>query len=90
MLAKGHHRARTLGALGVTYLPCLISVCSSIDDVIAAAPWLNAAAAQRCFDEERPPMLRDFGRSALLHAYESRPRRRLLQLRVEVSSQWLP
>ena len=90
LMAKGHHRARVLRAMGVNYLPCLVSVCESIDDVLAAAPTLNPRAVERCFDAERPAMLRDFGRSALVHSYEARSRRRLLQLKLEVSSQWLP
>jgi hypothetical protein len=90
LLVKGHHRARVLRAHGVPYVPCLVSVCTSIDDIVAAAPSVNAQTAQRCFDSERPPMLRDFDRAAWLHTYQARARRRLLQVRVEVTSQWLP
>ncbi len=90
LLVKGHHRARVLRSMGVTFLPCLISACSGIDDVLAAAPTLDRKAVENCFSQSRPTMLRDFDRSAFTHSHEALPRQRLLQVRVEVTSQWLP
>ena len=90
LLVKGHHRARVLRSRGVTFLPCIISMCESIDDVLAAAPGLDRQGVERCFQVRRPCMLRDFSRSSLVHTFEARTRRRLLQVRMEVSSSLLP
>ena len=90
LLVKGHHRARVLRAAGATFLPCLVSWCSSLDEVLAAAPSLQREEAARCFAADRPPMLRDFDRSALVHSYEAKARRHLLQVRIDVTRQWLP
>jgi hypothetical protein len=90
LLVKGHHRARVLRALGVNYLPCLVSVCTSTDDVLAVAPWLQRSQVEAQFESPRPVMVRDFDRPSLVHSHEARTRRRLLQLKLEVSAQWLP
>ncbi len=90
LLVKGHHRAHVLRAKGVTYVPCLISSCESMNDVFDATPMLDRTAVGRCFSLPRPTMLRDFDRSAFTHRHEARARQRLLQVRVEITSQWLP
>jgi hypothetical protein len=90
MLVDGHHRARVLRALGVTFLPCIVSVCSDVDDVLAAAPAVSDLDLDALFDSPRPPMLRDFGRSTLVHTYRARRPGRLLQWRIEPAVQWLP
>jgi len=90
LLVDGHHRARVLRALGVTFLPCIVSVCSDLDDVIAAAPSAGDLDLEALFESPRPPMLRDFGRGALVHTYSARRPGRLLQWRIEPSVQWLP
>ncbi len=90
LLVKGHHRARVLRAMGVKHLPCLISACTELSDIFSAAPGLDRAAVERCFAASRPTMLRDFDRAALTYSHQASKRRRLLQVRVEVSSRWLP
>lgn len=90
LLVKGHHRATVLRAAGATYVPCLISWCTSIDEVLAAASSLARDEVAQCFAVDRPAMLRDFGRAALIHSYAARARRLMLQVRVEVTRQWLP
>jgi hypothetical protein len=90
LLVEGRHRARVLRAAGETYLPCLISNCADLDDVREAAPAVTALDLERLFDAPRPPMLRDFGRAELVYRYEARRLRRLLQLRIEATAQWVP
>lgn len=90
LLVKGHHRAQVLRALGVKHLPCLISSCESIDDVLAAAPTLSRRAVELCFSQRRPPMARDFDRSAFVHQHEVAARQLLVQVKVDFTSNWLP
>lgn len=90
LLVKGHHRAKVLRDLGVTYLPCLISACETLDEVWVAAPTLQREQVERCFYWPRPPMLSDFDRHALTYRHDALPRQRLLQMRVELSNHWLP
>lgn len=90
LLVEGHHRAQVLRARGEQYLPCLVSECADLDDVRDAAPALRDIDLARFFEAPRPPMLRDFARSALVHRYAATPLRRLLRLRLELTSQWVP
>lgn len=90
LLVEGGHRARVLRALGLTYVPCLISSCIDLDDVRAARPGIEALDLSRYFEAPRPPMLRDFDRPALVCRYRARVLRRLLRLKVEASSYWVP
>lgn len=90
LLVDGHHRARALRAAGVTFVPAIVSVCGDLDDVVAVAPRLAELDLEGMFDAPRPPMLRDFGRGVLVHSYPARRPSRLLQWRIEATSQWLP
>jgi hypothetical protein len=90
LLVEGGHRARVLRALGLTYVPCLISSCIDLDDVRAARPGIEALDLDRYFEAPRPPMLRDFDRPALVCRYRARVLRRVLRLTVDASSHWVP
>ena len=89
LLVKGHHRARALRALGVTYLPCLVSVCADLDNLAACAPRRVVDTWQRYFADPRPPMLRDFDRRKLPFVYQSQPLRQQLRLQWTVTNEWV-
>ncbi|MBL8328382.1 MAG: ParB-like nuclease domain-containing protein [Rubrivivax sp.] len=86
LLVDGHHRVRMLRNLGIGFVPCLISACDDLDDVLRVAPHLAALDVARWFDLARPPMLRDHDRPSLVHTHRACPPRRLMQLRCE--AQW--
>ena len=88
VMVRGHHRALALRAAGVAYLPCLISVCSSLDDLHACAPEL-LLERERLFDAKRPPMLRDFDRSKLTHTFRAQRMKRQLRVTVQVQRDWV-
>jgi hypothetical protein len=71
LLLHGHHRALALRSRGIGYLPCLISVCADLDDVIAACPTSVVRDWQRYFEMPRPPLLRDFDRRKLTLSFSS-------------------
>jgi hypothetical protein len=90
LLVDGHHRARVLRARGQTFLPCVVSACTDLDDVLAAAPSLGDVDLSRLFEAPRPPLLRDFDRAGLVHTRQVRATRRLLRVRVTVEEDRLP
>ncbi len=90
LLVEGHHRARVLRASGQAFAPCIVSSCIDLDEVRAAVPSLADTDLGRYFEASRPPMLRDFDRQALVYRYRARRLRRMLQLKIDVTTQWLP
>jgi hypothetical protein len=90
LLLEGRHRALALRQAGWTFLPCLISTCSTLDEVALVSTGISADYAANCFEAKRPPMLRDFGRPALVHRYEKRSTRQVLRIRYEVLQETIP
>jgi hypothetical protein len=88
LLRRGHHRARALRAMGLAYLPCLISACVHLDEVRALAPELSDADCEHFFEASRPSLLRDFDRPSLVAALPMPRQRRSYALRVQITERW--
>lgn len=85
LLRRGHHRARALRAMGLAYLPCLLSVCVHLDEVRWLAPELTDADCEHFTQSSRPTLLRDFDRPSMVMDLPTPEVRQEWEVRVQVS-----
>ncbi len=86
VLNNGYHRAIALRQLGITHAPCLIQVCSHWEEVGLAGSQEIYHNAPVYFTAPRPPLLRDYGNTALTKAFATVRRRKQITLTYEVDT----
>ena len=81
VLNNGYHRVYTMRSLGITHAPCVIQVCSHVEELGLAGAAEIANNSDLYFKSPRPPMLKDYFNPALAASYKTHKLCRQIQLK---------
>jgi hypothetical protein len=86
VLNNGYHRVYTMRSLGITHAPCVIQVCSHVEEVGLAGSSEISDNYDLYFKAPRPPMLKDYFNPSLTASYKTYAQSRQIQLKYVVEN----
>lgn len=86
VLNNGYHRAYTMRSLGITHAPCVIQVCSHIEEVGMAGSSEISDNSDLYFKAPRPPLLKDYFNPTLTASFKTHAQCRQIQLKFQVEN----
>lgn len=84
ILNNGYHRVFAMRSLGITHAPCVIQVCSHIEELGIAGAAEISDNSDLYFKAPRPPMLKDYFNKALTANFITHAQCRQIQLKYVV------
>lgn len=86
VLNNGYHRVYTMRSLGITHAPCVIQVCSHIEELGLAGAAEISDNSELYFKSPRPPMLKDYFNPTLTAHFKTHALCRQIQLKYLVDN----
>lgn len=86
VLNNGYHRVYAMRSLGITHAPCVIQVCSHVEELGLAGAAEISDNSDLYFKAPRPPMLKDYFNTALIANFITHAQCRQIQLKYVVEN----